>query len=154
MTDGLDDLGDGPYVEGLERFMKSLSREATRSDVGRFMAKERILLPTVTGSVTPRTGSTAPHGGADAWCSPCRIPTTPSIRRPTQARWLPGRTGDRSGTTAIPACDDPSIAALALRRLIYVKAKRSVGQPNISRTRLPAGDRCVMDIRLGLVSTG
>jgi hypothetical protein len=43
---GLDDVGDGPYVEGLERFMESLGRDATVNDVGRFMAKERMLLHT------------------------------------------------------------------------------------------------------------
>jgi hypothetical protein len=46
-TGGLEDLGDGPYLEGLGRFVESLNGEARLNDVGRFMAKERMLLHTV-----------------------------------------------------------------------------------------------------------
>jgi hypothetical protein len=46
-TGGLEDLGDGPFLEGLERFADSLDRDAKLNDVGRYMAKERALLHTV-----------------------------------------------------------------------------------------------------------
>lgn len=44
---GLDDLGDGPYLEGMGRFVDSLNAEAHLNPVGRYIAKERILLHTV-----------------------------------------------------------------------------------------------------------
>ena len=44
---GLSDLGDGPYVEPLGIFVDSLNEEARLNDVGRYLAKERILLHTV-----------------------------------------------------------------------------------------------------------
>lgn len=44
---GLTDLGDGPYVEPLGIFVASLNDEARLNDVGRFLARERILLHTV-----------------------------------------------------------------------------------------------------------
>src|SRR4051794_34212117 len=43
---GLDDLGPGPYPEPLARFVHSLNGEARLNDVGRYMARERILLHT------------------------------------------------------------------------------------------------------------
>jgi hypothetical protein len=46
-TGGLEDLGDGPFLEGLRRFADSLNRDAKLNDVGRYMAKERALLHTV-----------------------------------------------------------------------------------------------------------
>jgi hypothetical protein len=47
-TGGLDDLGDGPFVEPLARFLESLEREARLNDLGRLIARERALLHTVT----------------------------------------------------------------------------------------------------------
>ncbi len=44
---GLDDLGEGPYLDGLGRFVDSLNAEARLNDIGRFIARERILLHTV-----------------------------------------------------------------------------------------------------------
>jgi hypothetical protein len=44
---GLTDLGPGPYLEPLGRFVDSLNAEARLNDVGRYMARERILLHTV-----------------------------------------------------------------------------------------------------------
>jgi hypothetical protein len=46
-TGGLEDLGAGPYLEGLGRFVDSLNGDAKLNDVGRYMAKERMLLHTV-----------------------------------------------------------------------------------------------------------
>jgi Sulfotransferase family len=46
-TDGLDDLGDGPFVEPLARFLESLEREARLNELGRLIARERALLHTV-----------------------------------------------------------------------------------------------------------
>lgn len=46
-TGGLDDLGEGPFLEGLERFSDSLQRDARLNDVGVFVARERMLLHTV-----------------------------------------------------------------------------------------------------------
>lgn len=46
-TGGLTDLGDGPFVEPLGRFVDSLNTEARLNDMGRFIARERILLHTV-----------------------------------------------------------------------------------------------------------
>ncbi len=46
-TGGLDDFGSDPYVEPLARFVDSLNTEARLNDVGRFMAKARVLLHTV-----------------------------------------------------------------------------------------------------------
>jgi hypothetical protein len=46
-TGGLDDLGEGPFLEGLERFGESLHRDARLNDVGVFVARERMLLHTV-----------------------------------------------------------------------------------------------------------
>lgn len=45
---GLDDLGEGPYREGLERFVDSLEAEARLNAVGRLIARERILGHTVS----------------------------------------------------------------------------------------------------------
>jgi hypothetical protein len=44
---GLDDLGDGPYLEPMGRFVDSLNEEARLNAVGEFIARERILLHTV-----------------------------------------------------------------------------------------------------------
>jgi Sulfotransferase family len=41
---GLTELGPGQFVEGLDRFVDSLNRDARLNDVGRFIAEERILL--------------------------------------------------------------------------------------------------------------
>jgi hypothetical protein len=41
---GLTELGPGQFVEGLDRFVESLNRDARLNDVGRFIAEERILL--------------------------------------------------------------------------------------------------------------
>jgi len=46
-TGGLDDFGSGPYVEPMARFVDSLNTEARLNDVGRLMAKARVLLHTV-----------------------------------------------------------------------------------------------------------
>ena len=46
-TGGLTDFGDGPFLEPLSRFVASLNTEAQLNDIGRFIAKERILLHTV-----------------------------------------------------------------------------------------------------------
>jgi hypothetical protein len=46
-TGGLDDLGDGPFVEPLARFLESLEKEARLNDIGRVIASERALLHTV-----------------------------------------------------------------------------------------------------------
>ncbi len=46
-TGGLDDLGDGPFVEPLGLFLESLEREARLNDLGRLIARERALLHTV-----------------------------------------------------------------------------------------------------------
>ncbi len=46
-TDGLDDLGAGPFLEPLGRFVDSLNTEARLNDVGRYVARERVLLHTV-----------------------------------------------------------------------------------------------------------
>lgn len=40
---GLTDLGDGPFVEPLDRFTDSIEKEASLNPVGRMIAKERIL---------------------------------------------------------------------------------------------------------------
>jgi Sulfotransferase family len=46
-TGGLDDLGDGPFLEPLALFLESLEREARLNDLGRLIARERALLHTV-----------------------------------------------------------------------------------------------------------
>ncbi|MBV8950010.1 MAG: sulfotransferase [Actinobacteria bacterium] len=46
-TGGLDDLGDGPFVEPLALFLESLEREARLNDIGRVIARERALGHTV-----------------------------------------------------------------------------------------------------------
>ena len=46
-TGGLEDLGDGPFVEPLGLFLESLEREARLNDLGRLIARERALLHTV-----------------------------------------------------------------------------------------------------------
>jgi hypothetical protein len=46
-TGGLDDLGDGPFVEPMARFLDSLEREARLNEMGRLIAQERVLLHTV-----------------------------------------------------------------------------------------------------------
>jgi hypothetical protein len=46
-TGGLDDLGDGPFLEPLALFLDSLEREARLNDLGRLIARERALLHTV-----------------------------------------------------------------------------------------------------------
>ena len=45
---GLTDLGDGPFVEGLERFADSAEREGRLNTIGRVIAKERVLGHTVS----------------------------------------------------------------------------------------------------------
>ena len=37
-TDGLEDYGEGPFVEPLARFLESLEREARLNDLGRLIA--------------------------------------------------------------------------------------------------------------------
>lgn len=46
-TDGLEDLGNGPFTEPLERLLDSLTREARLNAIGEIIAKERILGHTV-----------------------------------------------------------------------------------------------------------
>jgi len=46
-TGGLDDLGEGPFLEPMALFLESLEREAQLNDVGRLIARERVLLHTV-----------------------------------------------------------------------------------------------------------
>jgi len=46
-TGGLDDFGDGPFLEPMAGFLESLEREARLNDVGRLIARERTLLHTV-----------------------------------------------------------------------------------------------------------
>ncbi len=46
-TGGLDDLGDGPFVEPLALFLESLEREARLNHIGRLIACERALGHTV-----------------------------------------------------------------------------------------------------------
>lgn len=46
-TAGLTDLGDGPFVEPLGLLLDSLQREAHLHDVGRVVARERVLLHVV-----------------------------------------------------------------------------------------------------------
>ncbi len=46
-TDGLDDLGEGHFRAGLERFADSLEAEGRLNAVGRMIARERALLHTV-----------------------------------------------------------------------------------------------------------
>jgi hypothetical protein len=46
-TGGLDDLGDGPFVEPLALFLESLHREARLNEIGRVIASERALGHTV-----------------------------------------------------------------------------------------------------------
>ncbi len=41
---GLTELGPGQFLEGLDRFVDSLNRDARLNDIGRFIAEERILL--------------------------------------------------------------------------------------------------------------
>jgi hypothetical protein len=46
-TDGLDDLGSGPFTEPLQRLLDSLHSEARLNAIGQIIAKERILGHTV-----------------------------------------------------------------------------------------------------------
>jgi hypothetical protein len=46
-TGGLDDLGEGPFLEPMAMFLESLEREARLSEIGRLIAQERVLLHTV-----------------------------------------------------------------------------------------------------------
>ena len=46
-TGGLEDLGDGPFVDGLTRFVESLAADARLNDIGRLISNERMLLHTV-----------------------------------------------------------------------------------------------------------
>ena len=46
-TEGLDDFGDGPFLEPLALFLESLEREARLNELGRLIARERALLHTV-----------------------------------------------------------------------------------------------------------
>ena len=44
---GRDDLGDGPFLDGLQRFLDSLEQDARLNDVGRIVASERALVHVV-----------------------------------------------------------------------------------------------------------
>jgi Sulfotransferase family len=46
-TGGLDDLGDGPFVDPMALFLHALEREARLNDMGRLIAQERVLQHTV-----------------------------------------------------------------------------------------------------------
>ena len=46
-TGGLEDFGDGPFVEPLGRLLDSLAAEGQLNDVGRMIARERVLAHTV-----------------------------------------------------------------------------------------------------------
>jgi hypothetical protein len=46
-TGGLDDFGEGPFLEPMALFLESLEREARLSEIGRLIAQERVLLHTV-----------------------------------------------------------------------------------------------------------
>ncbi|HSS11335.1 MAG TPA: sulfotransferase, partial [Acidimicrobiales bacterium] len=46
-TGGLDDLGEGPFLEPLALFLESLEREGRLNELGRLIARERALLHTV-----------------------------------------------------------------------------------------------------------
>jgi len=46
-TGGLDDFGEGPFLEPMALFLESLEREAQLNEMGRVIARERVLLHTV-----------------------------------------------------------------------------------------------------------
>lgn len=46
-TGGLEDLGDGPFVEPLGRLVDSLAADGRLNDIGEFIANERMVLHTV-----------------------------------------------------------------------------------------------------------
>ena len=46
-TDGLADVGDGPFLDGLDRFLRSLVDDAQLTEFGEMVARERALLHTV-----------------------------------------------------------------------------------------------------------
>lgn len=46
-TGGLEDLGDGPFVEPLGRLVDSLAADGRLNDIGRLISNERMLLHTV-----------------------------------------------------------------------------------------------------------
>jgi hypothetical protein len=46
-TGGLDDFGEGPFLEPMALFLESLEQEARLNRVGRLIARERVLLHTV-----------------------------------------------------------------------------------------------------------
>ncbi len=46
-TGGLDDLGEGPFLEPMALFLESLEREARLNEIGRLIARERALGHTV-----------------------------------------------------------------------------------------------------------
>ena len=46
-TGGLDDFGDGPFLEPLGLFLDSLENEARLNETGHIIARERVLLHTV-----------------------------------------------------------------------------------------------------------
>ncbi len=46
-TGGLDDFGDGPFLEPMARFLESLEKEARLNETGRLIARERTLVHTV-----------------------------------------------------------------------------------------------------------
>jgi hypothetical protein len=46
-TGGLDDFGEGPFLEPMGLFLDSLQREARLNELGRLIARERVLLHTV-----------------------------------------------------------------------------------------------------------
>src|ERR1039458_9373802 len=46
-TGGLHDLGEGPFLEPMAQFLESLEREARLNEMGRLIARERVLLHTV-----------------------------------------------------------------------------------------------------------
>jgi len=43
----LEDLGEGPYIDPLERLLESIAADADLNDIGRMIASERVLLHTV-----------------------------------------------------------------------------------------------------------
>ncbi|HEY2429390.1 MAG TPA: sulfotransferase [Acidimicrobiales bacterium] len=46
-TGGLDDFGEGPFLEPMALFLESLEREARLNEMGRLIARERVLLHVV-----------------------------------------------------------------------------------------------------------
>ena len=78
---GLTELGPGPFLEGMDRFVDSLNAEARLNDIGRFIAEERVLLHVTNRLLYTHDREQHPEIAPSTWSSRCSSSACPARAR-------------------------------------------------------------------------